>query len=436
MALTIKEKGSTYDPVGGLVSQKYDPIEFVGKSSMDGNDSTSINDNLVKKRLSLLQNLGSGLNKIMFYCRKSISDIAKSEASLEPPIAVLSSGRSAFIKKYLSVSFSKTPTGVNDVVALQSGKNSQGSLWYDPRRVKGSNAALDRNIYLFVHKTEYQDYRTALEGIENLTIVSWSAQSPGVPAEEGVSALGFGMSRYVVPKFFNYVFSNATHPKTNKKIWLVDDDVSYVTRFPGFKDVEKLDKTGTGFKGDTKKFSSDDILKLANSSIAKGGDTITYKSGLLQQVCLWDLKEVDPYNFSPIFISGKEDSSFNSFLTKGLNKTVEMTTGVGILKLLGEKADPTSGNVLLQDLKGRLFELSKICLQDFQFAVDGQGSINVLNWLTPYAAEKGEKVDVTFSKAIEQMMDLYVVNAKTSVNKDIFDPSAGGAVKIIFQKTR
>ena len=246
---------------------------------------------------------------------------AEKKAGQLPPLVVISSNRSGWIaagiracaQQLAIVRFSVA----HDLNALtDKGKVGQSPPLYAPDRT-GPN----RNVYIVVHVFEYQQYKTALDGL-GVTVVGWRFQWPrGSPVKE---LAGFGASRYAAIEFCKEL-RKASENRWDYA-WLLDDNVVGITSWPGYAAFETVLATKpkhlcVGFKAGTKAEKQSEILAWAANEVKERRAIPTAlpraePKGLVQQASLWNIKELtDNYlNFGPAFINSAEDVSFCKYL--------------------------------------------------------------------------------------------------------------------------
>lgn len=466
MPISIKYFGN-YNPYGP-VTLKYNPLEDLKEKTYNDLNTQDIQDivDLIKSRydtvrhFSFLEN-GWGFN---FYLPTSLNNVRSNEnVCNEFPIAVLSSGRSAGIKEALDNT--STITNIKDVddpAAYQNGV----SVFYDPARVNAP-ATNQRYVYILVNIIEYATYAENLKDYilskknpqSRLILVGW-----GLGARTAVTGLlikptiaqnfplplGFGVTRMTVIFFFKELFksSGAIPAKANQRVFLCDDDVTFINGFPGFTELEgeliKQQKTtkmwSIGLKGDTKREPLDEIKKIANghSKITN----IELIHGFLQQAVLWDLGQMAQFNFSPTFVSGKEDSSLDSFVGQEAtsNHTLSdykaMVKSTKIIKASLTVDDPKPQ--ILYDCKNALlYVLEANTTLNVEHSETGLASPCDIKTFIKKVLPSGYSYEDALSKAVDQIVDGLVKYKFKMLPPYLFDMKAdGSSTEILFNEAK
>jgi len=382
--MAIGTAGNTnYGPP--LVNQKYKPLDMVVNET-----DLAIYRGLLSNRSKLLRGLGLLPQPLQLAVHDWTTTIA-SESYMNPPLVVLSSNRSSWIKTGFEIAAKvkadrgrafQNPSDLHAVYEpppelpppppppdhpVPPPKYSASPPIYTPLRLGNAGP---RNVYIVVHISEYATYKKTLEGT-GVTIVGWEFRSPSA-APRGIALAGFGASRFAAIEFCKYLRNRAPkiggNPPWNY-VWLIDDNVVALSLFPGFRAVETaLAAAGTGhacagFTGGSGAHSRANNVAWAADQIRGGWGRqaaalpASATPGLLQQMVLWNLDYLtrQHLNFSPVFIASGEDVSignyFNRFPTPYL-----FYSGITIRKENTTNDDPKSTKKL-EATKARLTAL-------------------------------------------------------------------------------
>ena len=322
-------RNSAYGPP--LVTQKYAPLENIDLAGADDDFC----DGLLTKRWQVLNNLGllpQQLNLIL----PDWPYTSFGEKDKKPPLVVISSNRSQWIKKGIeagNVQLDKLKIeefdNASDLRALTAlSKQKTSPPMYAPKRI--GEAAGPRNVYVLVHGAEYETYVTNLADT-GITVVGWEFRRP---RRRAIPVCGFGASRFAAIEFCKQLRQMAGDPWDYA--WLFDDNVVAFTGFAGYVQVEqamdKAKKDGkpcicAGFTGGTKTISARENQKWADAEITAGKKPRSERGkqasalpksktpGLVQQAALWNIAELTArsLNFGPIFVTSGEDVSIGGY---------------------------------------------------------------------------------------------------------------------------
>ncbi len=334
---------------GPLVNQKYKPLDLV-VNAVD----TAIYEALLANRSRHLRSLGMIPQPLRLAVTSWPMTIA-SESYMNPPLVVLSSNRSAWIKAgFESAQSMRTELGrgfqnPSDLYAIfevpprppelppappppdqpvPAPTNAISPPIYTPLRLGNAGP---RNIYIVVHMSEYKTYKQTLDNT-GVTVVGWEFR-PGAISPRKTALTGFGASRFAAIEFCKYLRSRAPtvggNPPWNHA-WLIDDNVIALSLFPGYTAVERaLTAAGAGFAcagftGGSGVHSRRDNIAWAAAQIRGGwGRQATalpgsVTPGLLQQMVLWNIDYLtrNHLNFGPVFITSGEDVSLGNYLNR------------------------------------------------------------------------------------------------------------------------
>lgn len=318
------DKNTNYG--GALVNQKYTPLANISIGPSD----TTYCSQLMTNRVTLLRSRNRWGRTLRLITPNW--DQVKGKAAHRPPLVVISSNRSNWIKQGLEAAAERlsalkldTFENVSDLRALSTWSKQQVSPpIYAPVRVN-TEPNKERNIYIVVHVIEYITYKKALDGT-GITPVGWDFATYGDGPLDLV-LVGFGASRFAAMEFCKYLRRQAAPggPAPWDYAWLVDDNVVALGNFAGFGAVEAAlgNAVCAGFAGGTKALEQTDNAKWAIQEIDAGrGRQVSSlpklePQGIVQQMSLWNVKYLDEkyLNFSPIYIASAEDLSFSNYFT-------------------------------------------------------------------------------------------------------------------------
>jgi hypothetical protein len=419
---------------GDSINQKYSPLEVNSVALRTG--ASKEYAKLFEKRISILKGQSLFPSELTFVAENwSAMQTSEAADNTQPPIVVVSNNRADWIKKVLG-RVKKNYNDVNDDNAFGNG----ATPWYSPKRIGNGNI----HVYIIVHILEYQHYRDVLKNT-GLRVIGWSFKR-----RKQKSCVGFGASRYAAIEFCKYLFNTPIAKKFKPPIapddagppipvekqmaWLVDDNVAYVSAFPGFKDAVTTMKNegvwGLGFMGATKNFP-DKYFEETLESVGKGEIEDLEKKGLLQQCVLWNIGQLyaNNINFSPYFISSNEDTSFSGFLQNhSSGSKVGIFTGATVVKAVPENGggDPAQGVASYRfRTQTNYFAIEKKCEVEGLDRNQTFGSY-VTEKILPnaYPVVRNEHRVLTEAKAVEQIMAKVVDEKPGWIEKlNIFMPN-------------
>ncbi|SKA44437.1 hypothetical protein SAMN04488128_106401 [Chitinophaga eiseniae] len=390
--MAIKAQINTgYDPQGNIY-QKYRPLD---KDSLkvDVNADKDTIQKIATDRINILKKDRRNIYLLKFRAKK-IQQIVQTEkaAGRKPPMAIVSSGRSAWIKsmyaKGLSILGSNQRfAGIDDLTPIANGDKIPV---YFPYRLTAKDAD-QRGFYCFVQQNEYQTYTADLKDT-GITVIGYELGTEFKPM------LGFGASRYAVVNFFmNTGISLA---------WLIDDNVLYISRLHEFSFFEdKMNSTpGVWALGGTgqAEYQTEKSLRSIRKTENYTPPTNFISPDFLQQAVLWNIKQFvgNTINFSPHFICSGEDVSISYLLGRDKCKAFyECLIYKGC-----DSAAPQ--NKQLQKLKNGLYNL--IDSVDPIPVNDNSTLKQLLQSNKKYL--KGDPVEIARMKASEQIQLKYMSN--------------------------
>jgi len=430
-----------------LVTQKYQPLGNIRLPSVP--DTKIIIDEIIeirKNAFELIRIIKKNRIQDTFfvtditYFGENLSFV-EGNGPFAPPLVVISSNRSRWIRQRYDAGVNKKCKDVNDKSALTEG----AVPFYCPFRL--GKEGRRRNVYIFVHSSEYKLYQDNLGGT-GMKVIAWQIGLRG-------SGVGFGATRYAAVEFFKKVCRE--RKEFSGKIWLMDDNVTYINGFPGFSalegvmDHEKLAglgfRGGSGVRSDTffknmpdKNKGKDKSKDEGKSDSDETGPALTGAS-LLQQAVLWNIRYMEEYktNFSPYFVSSAEDSSFTQFLGKELCKAYEGFTvekasiDDKLLDATKDKDNRGFRETELDILKKELYTL--LCPTDnkedpqniiIDLMTDNKGKPTTLNAALEKVLEKlharnkkDETIELIYSKAVEQLI-IKAMDAGVQLPQEVF----------------
>lgn len=312
-------RNSAYGPP--LVNQKYAPLEDIVFTGAD----TDTCDAFLTRRWQLLAGMGL-LPQPLHLIVPKWSTVTEAEDGTKPPLVVISTNRSNWIKKGIeagNVQLTnvklKQFVSASDLRALTAlTGQTQSPPIYAPARIGDPD---ERKVYVVVHAAEYDTYKTNLAGT-GITVVGWSFQPP---RRRSIPLCGFGASRYAAIEFCKYLRTQAGEPWDYA--WLFDDNVVALGPFAGYQKVEDAMAAGgktracAGFHGGTVTLPPSEIRAWADKEVKAGRGKQTSKlevskpPGLIQQASLWNIAYLteNKLNFGPIFIQSGEDVSIGNY---------------------------------------------------------------------------------------------------------------------------
>ena len=335
---------------GSLVTSKYSPLLNIVYESTPAD--RKVYSDLLTSRSSRLRNehlLGGRLSLLVPNWAAASRD-----AGTKPPLVVISSNRSKWIKQGLDAAADRLKElrldafdNASDLRAIVDPSASKRPVpppiypvsppIYAPKRI-GSG----RRVYVVVHASEYQMYAKVLAGT-GITVVGWAFPRPA--PEPRLMLMGFGASRFAAIEFCKELRRAATPARSEapwNQAWLLDDNVVAMSPFAGFTKFEAALEPRdvcAGFHGGTTTFPRSKSSAWAAAEIVarRGVETLAVPTnnppGIVQQASLWNIKYLadNHLNFSPLFITSGEDLSFvNYFEAKKIG--YRYYTGTGVLK--------------------------------------------------------------------------------------------------------
>lgn len=407
MALS-SELNSSYRPSSALVTEKYTPLLEIKLEKSD----TKLIQEIVQNRIEVFADMDVKVDRLTYLAIESLEHYAELEVGKNPPMVVVSSNRSGWIKngydkanRILESIFPSEPSfkTVTDPRVLKEGPVP----FYLPIRMTPEEAST-RNVYLFVANDEYYTYYKAFKDT-NITVIGWRT--------EGTLRLtGFGGSRYAALEFFKLLLSKY---KVCSSIWMLDDNVSYIRNFPGLAAVEGQLGTlfGLGFNGGTQVIAESKFIEMAKlPAPTPVAANLHSEAPILQQAVLWSVAQFlkADLSFSPYFITSAEDTSLTKFL--GL-KNCKYYSGCKILK--GETyPDQSIGVEVLQETKNILLNCCYQAKYDVPFSCAVVPQAKTLSTVITEARDAAtsppkivnvadeENLQQTYSKAVEQILSM------------------------------
>ncbi|MBV7530485.1 hypothetical protein [Chitinophaga sp. sic0106] len=349
----------TYMVGGEVIRNKYMPLTSIAPMAGPNVPPPPIEINnipaiqaLFQKRIKVLQEQKVSLTAIYF---RGITDdeiIANEQKTKLPPIVIVSSGRADWIKATITNGQNAIKVATNYTNTVQDPQVFKyGPVpFYFPQRYKKD----ERNFYLFVHQSEYEHYKTTLDGL-GITIIGWNTYRSFNGNNANIDlCLGFGMSRYVVFQFFKDInYQNKNSGLACKKIWMLDDNVCHIDAFPGFNQIETATNDqyyGVGFFVENTMLPDEAFSdRIYNGKPYKGRFAIEEAINLqamdplrfLQQAVLWNFNKIpDNLSFSPYFIGSNEDITFSRVLATYNNPPGNIFYTYRGVKVLKTKATP------------------------------------------------------------------------------------------------
>lgn len=440
MPLRARINGN-YNPASPNITNKYQPLRAV-QVATPGDDVAV--QNMATNRIDTLNYVGVQVNSLTYISKNTIANYAVLEAGRNPPLVIVSSNRASWIAAgyqramtILGTLGVGNFTSVNDVRALQNGPVP----FYLPVRMSAAESA-NTSVYMFVASEEYKYYRDELLDT-GITVIGWRS--------DGYEALaGFGASRYAAMEFFKCINRQAGNPCPN--IWMLDDNVCYIQGFPGFAGVNAQmtggllgNKIGLGFRGgDVVADAVLTALSVAGAPAAVAANAYV-QALFLQQAVVWNVARfntppiapVNPFTFSPYFITSAEDTSLANFLRANytLNSCMYYA-GCTILKGI-TTYDNSDGYLAVLRSKGDLINYCYGLKNDVPYAtdmtppnpppttLDGVATAGRLGTTAPPmlpVVAGSETIGQTYSKAVEQTLSLSV-RAGVPPPANVFTPA-------------
>jgi len=297
---------SSYDQ-STLTTQKYQPLDNITFPA-----DIKLYNQLVANRSKVLTTMGLLPARLDLVTEKSRHAVVLDEQKKLPPLVVVSTNRSQWIKASLAaIKKTERYNSVGDMNAVADVPDrSTCPVIYSPRRI-GDN----RNVYIVVHFDEYNEYRRALGG-SGITVVGWKF---GYSQAIQYQLSGFGASRFAAIEFCKALWRQLDPRSRWSYAWLLDDNVIALSNCPGLESVEgtmKVDKVVAGFRGASKLEDTPGITAWAKAERAKQVTLPKARNmGIVQQAALWNIKYLDEnyLNFSPTFVTSAEDVSFMNY---------------------------------------------------------------------------------------------------------------------------
>ncbi|HEY0037893.1 MAG TPA: hypothetical protein VGB66_14450 [Longimicrobium sp.] len=340
------DKNLLYGPP--LVTQKYAPLENPAYAGGD----TPVYSWMLTNRAGALRSarrLGQSLTLATPGWAgggPGLANIVAAEAGHLPPLVVISSNRSNWIRSGLDAATAKLAAlniaafaNASDLRALTAlAGHTVSPPIYAPSRV-GAN----RNVYVVVHMMEYRTYQRALAGT-GVTPVGWEFDRTG-GGPRGLQLVGFGASRFAAMEFCKTLRRQALAAggaAPSNYAWLVDDNVVALTNFAGFAAVEAAMGAGVpcaGLHGGTNVIPQAANAAWANNEINAGRGVqagalpANVPPGIVQQMSLWNVAYLDAnfLNFGPIFVASAEDLSITNYFN-AVPTAYRYYNGIGVRK--------------------------------------------------------------------------------------------------------
>ncbi|MBO1348080.1 MAG: hypothetical protein EBE86_012105 [Hormoscilla sp. GUM202] len=361
------DKNTNYG--GNLVSQKYTPLQNIQYNQNDRPYYSA----LLTNRWNLLNNANI-LRQPLALVVRDWNEIINAEAGNNPPLVVISSNRSNWIRQGITAAETQlaamqgTPAAFDNpsdlrALSADAGQTSSPPI-YCPQRI--GPAPVNRNVYIVVYISEYKTYTRALANT-GITVVGWKFElSIQNRAPRKVWLTGFGASRFAAIEFCKELRAAAGGAAPWDYAWLFDDNVVALTNFPGYMAVENAmigaaqAQVCAGFHGGTKAEAFEENRNWARAEInaGRGGQAAALPNpmppGIVQQASLWNIAYLtaNNLNFGPVYISSGEDLSFvNYFNTQ--NIPYFYYNGIGVRKEITDY-DNAPGSQRIKAAKERL----------------------------------------------------------------------------------
>jgi hypothetical protein len=338
---------------GTLITEKYTPLAGIAWDTPD----PGFYPWLLTFRATQLRNAGLLGAELGLAVPQAAGVVAAEQtAHRQPPLVVVSSGRSGWIGAGLAAAAANLADlglgqfdGVSDWRAITN-SNGQSPPLYTPTRVGGN-----RGIYIVVHAREFATYRAALANT-GVVPVAWSFRVvPGSPANRQLT--GFGPTRFAAMEFLKKLRREA-QPAGGVAPWdvgwIIDDNVIGLGNFPGFAALENVVTASIGALGELACIGLGGCTTIdpyaTSWTWAKDQADHNYPpanlanfdpQGIVQQAALWNVAMFDRLrlNFAPSMLTSAEDTSLSFYLTKR-NIPYRFYSGIGIQK---ELAAPDTG---------------------------------------------------------------------------------------------
>jgi len=368
MARIMAYRSAKYGPPN--VTDKYRPLDEINFKETDPDFCKT----LLTRRWQVLKYIGL-LPQTLGLLLPNWETAIAAEAGKNPPLVVISTNRSNWIKKGIDAGNRQLEAldvtqfdNASDLRALLgTARQTVSPPMYHPSRI---GSAGPRNVYVVVHAAEYLTYKRTLAGT-GITVVGWIFQPP---RENEMPLVGFGASRFAAIQFCKELRTAAGEPWNYA--WLFDDNVVAFTSFAGYTKVEAAMAKGkrdprkpkpipyicAGFSGGTKTISVTKNAKWAYDELEAGKeDEIRGKQyaelpptkpdgGVIQQAALWNIAELTAkhLNFGPIFLTSGEDVSFGNYFMRNDEIPFLYYEGIGIVKEDNENDGSEGAQLVLQ----------------------------------------------------------------------------------------
>lgn len=321
MATTVTP--NTSYATGATVSTKYNP--FDARELRLASTDKALYGKMLTNRTALLKSMNLMPRTLKLMCLKW-EDLEKAETEKKPPLVIISSNRSDWIKQGVAAADAElkkrgltTFNGVSDFRALTAtNKQTVSPPIYCPKRL-GANP--QRSVFIVVHLSEYEKYAKALAG-SGMNIIGWDFERP----KDEKPFVGFGASRFAAIEFCKSLRAKvAVRGKVWDYAWLIDDNVVALEYFAGLESVEAAlpaEKVCAAFKGANAPYTFAAMKAWAPTAPGPPSKLpVSLSRGVLQQVGLWNIKLLaDQFlNFPPIYLTSAEDISLNRYFNyKGI----------------------------------------------------------------------------------------------------------------------
>ena len=323
--MATKVTPNTSYETGAKVSTKYNPFDAY-KLRLASTDK-ALYGKMLTNRTALLKKMNLMPRTLKLMCPKW-ADLEKAETGRKPPLVIISSNRSDWIKQGVAAADAElkkrnltTFTGVSDFRALTATNNQTVSPpIYCPKRL-GANP--QRSVFILVHVSEYEKYAKALAG-SGMNIIGWDFERP----KDEKPFVGFGASRFAAIEFCKSLRAKvAVLGKVWDYAWLIDDNVVSLENFAGLEKVEAAlaadtTKVCAAFRGADAPYTFAAMKAWAATAPGPPSNLpASLSRGVLQQVGLWNIKLLaDQFlNFPPIYLTSAEDISLNRYFNyKGI----------------------------------------------------------------------------------------------------------------------
>ncbi|NSL86042.1 hypothetical protein ECE50_004315 [Chitinophaga sp. Mgbs1] len=403
-----------YNPLGAIY-EKYRPLRDPSLAITTDEATKNIIRDIARNRVLVLSNAARNIYFMRFWGNNinGIHDLETAKGR-KPPLAVISSGRSYWIKTMFEVGKSLIPAryqhfkGIDDTAPFRNGDKIP---LYFPYRFSSADYGY-RSVYIFVQQEEYEIYARDLAGT-GITVIGYEV---GMQHQH---MLGFGASRYAAAKFFSHI--------DIPKVWFIDDNVLYIQRLSGFDVFEKRmtpDIWALGGKG-LQAYLDDDKIKSIKRLKPIDDDERMGIPLFLQQAVLWDVKQLTKdnnqgagFNYSPYFIASGEDVSITYFLGQNRCKyfnRCEVLKGsptIHTAKTLAESNATTS----IEAEKNTIRQLVRTVPS---IIINNNADLWTFLSASPEFGRK-ERPEITFMKAGEQLLMkwMYIENQSWNWNID------------------